>query len=220
MTERLGRPPALLPKVRAEEIWTVPAGTAVGRIHFLDGAHPTAWNEFRQWGPVSSARFDHHPEPQRTHAHRGISYCAPSINRLGTPADTLETCLREVYGPLGLIDRFARSPWFTVWELRTDLTLLDLVDSPWIARVGGNAAISSGVHGTSRRWSAAIYRSYPDVQGLYYEAATLPRGRSLALYERAAAATPKQWLTSMPLARPALRPMIQTIADRYDMTLI
>ena len=46
-------PPAVAElKTLGPEVVTLPTGSILWRIHFAGGAHPTAWNEFRSYGPT------------------------------------------------------------------------------------------------------------------------------------------------------------------------
>ena len=68
------RPPERL-VTRAENItqWS----GALWRIHRTGGAHPSAWNAPRTFGPLRSMRWDPHPEPVGPHpTGPGVSYCA------------------------------------------------------------------------------------------------------------------------------------------------
>jgi hypothetical protein len=134
--------------------------------------------------------------------------------------DPLHTCVREVFAATGTIDLSTDEPWFALWEPTRDLRLLDVVDSPWIARAGGNAAISSGARGMARQWARRAHAEYPDIDGLFYEAAALPAYRSVVLFERAQNALPGTVLLNVPLNHPGLRPAVNRIAYLYGMHLV
>lgn len=219
MTTRLPQPPRPLPDLRRSDVITASTGATFGRIFFAAGAHPAAWNSFRNYGPVAHMRFDHQPAPAKAHRTRSICYLAPA-GGFGSTFDPLETCVRETFHSTNTIDVHTGSPWFTIWASERDLVLLDVNDSPWIARAGGNAAISSGARGTARSWARAIYRQYPEVDGIYFQASTLPAARSVALFERARSALPASYLFNQPLVHPGLRGALRRIAHTYDMRLI
>jgi hypothetical protein len=220
VSERLGPPPSPLPERRPGDELLLPSGSTFGRIFSAGGSHPTVWNHFRHFGPVPSMRFDHHPPPPRDHRTRSISYLAPSRQRRKMRNDPLEACIREVFADTGLIDVHTNAPWFVLWDSTRDLRLLDVNDSKWIARAGGNGAISTGARGPSRNWSRAIHRNYRNVDGIYYATSSLPMSRSVALYERARNALPARFTLCLPLAHPGFRPALQRIAVDYDMDLI
>jgi hypothetical protein len=119
-----------------------------------------------------------------------------------------------------MIDTRAAAPWFVLFRTTRALRLLDVVDSPWIVRAGGNGAVSSGSRGMARRWSRVIYHDYPDIDGIFYEASTLRSARSVALYERAQTALPARPMVTLPLAHPGLRNALKRIAYTYGMDLV
>lgn len=57
------------------DVEVLPAGTRLYRIYFRGGEHLGGWGRFRDFGPLPSARFDHHPEPAGGH-ERAILYAA------------------------------------------------------------------------------------------------------------------------------------------------
>jgi hypothetical protein len=67
-----------------------------------------------------------------------------------------------------------------------ELRLLDVTDTTWVVRKGGNAAISSGNRSVARLWAQAIHDHYQQVDGIWYQSANCPPARSIALNERAA----------------------------------
>lgn len=220
MAERLPRRPAATPPLRPTDIRTHPIGTALGRLYFAGGPHPSAWNTFRYFGPVPTMRFDHHPPPARDHPALSISYAAPSRSRRNRRLDPLVAAVRETFAPSGIIDVTTGAPWFCLWSPSRALRLLDVVDGPWVARVGGNAAIASGARRTARAWSRDIHAAYADVDGIYYQTSSTPQMRSAALYERARPALPAAPELDLPLSHPGLRAALRRIADDYDMYLV
>lgn len=68
------RPPAEL-AITADDLTTLPAGTAMWRIHPTDRPHVVPWNALRSFGPTSN-RFDPHPPPPRDHPDHGVAYTA------------------------------------------------------------------------------------------------------------------------------------------------
>ena len=59
------------------------------RIYFRGGSYPATWNQMRYYGPVRSARFDHHLDPPGVQ-ERGILHAAAGD-------DAIATCLAEVF---------------------------------------------------------------------------------------------------------------------------
>jgi hypothetical protein len=72
----------------------------------------------------------------------------------------------------------------------------------------------------ARTWSRAIYREYPDVDGLVWSSSVLPPGRSIVLYERAADAVPAAPASDRPLSEPFLQPALGRISAKYGLTLV
>src|SRR5215471_14662181 len=93
----------------------LPAGRELWRIYFRGGRYPVRWDAFRAFGPVNSARFDHHDAPQRIQERKTLYAAVDGV-----------TCLAEVFQHLRVIDRSRGEPWLVGFALETDLTLLDL----------------------------------------------------------------------------------------------
>jgi hypothetical protein len=172
----------------------VPAGIRLWRIYFAGGAYPGSWNAFRFFGPTP-ARFDHQVPPAGP-SPRGILYAA------GGPY-AVTTCLAEVFQQTRVIDRRARSPWLTGFELTRDVPLLDLMGT-WPTQAGASTAINSGPRPRARRWSQAIYAAYPTVEGLLYASSMNGHQPAYALYERAVSSLPMFPIFNRSLADPAL----------------
>ena len=170
----------------------LPAGTELWRIYFRGGPHPAAWDTFRAFGPVATARFDHHEPPPRLQ-DRAILYAA---------AQGL-TCVAEVFQETRLIDRTHRDPWLVGFTLVTDVTLLELT-GVWPTAAGASMAINSGPRPRARRWSRAIYGAYPQIAGLWYASPMHANQPAIALYERARDALGRPPFFHRPLADPAL----------------
>ena len=191
MTQKLGKPPRTftIPPV----IKRLTPGTLVFRIYFRGGAHPSTWDQFRDFGPTGS-RFDHHTLPKRRQ-QRAIMYVT-------TGRDAIRTALAEVFQVTRHIDRSLADPWLAAFELATPVPLLN-TNSAWPAQAGGNMAINSGLRSRSRDWSRCIYRSYPQVFGIAYPS-SLTNKPCAALYERATSAVPSHPQLNVPLTHPGL----------------
>lgn len=203
MSERLPEPDPhriLSTRPKRDEVVTLAPRTRLVRIHPFGGSHPCRWNEFRAWGPVSTARFDHHPPPRRRHRHRRIAYV--------THGDTafiagLAEYFQDAGGGVGPVDVTHNRPAVTVFELEAPLELLDL-DGGWVTRAGGNQAIRTGARGRSREWARTIYRYHEDLAGLAYGSSVWGPGRCAALWERAEPALPALPLATRTLDDPGL----------------
>lgn len=224
MTERLPQPDtAKFPPLEDGDVRCLRPGTLLGRVHAAAGRHPAAWDEFRAFGPTTS-RFDHHPEPSRVHPTRAVMYAAPALRDAdGAILPVLRTCLAECFRDRGVVELARDSPHFALFETTRELRLLDVADSLWITKAGGNAAISSGARSTARAWARAIYRHYKDadaVDGIIYTCSNIPVARSMVLWERAKDAVPVRPAGHHPLASAALRAEIEVYAHELNLGLL
>lgn len=210
MTERLGRPDGARIRdttIEAADMLALPGGERLVRIHLLAGAHPSAWNEFRKYGPTTS-RFDHHMGRKRDHPSRRIAY-------LTRGADAFTAAVAEFFQDdnIGVrpIDTHLNRPNVAVLDTVRPLHLLDL-DGGWVTRAGGNQAIRTGLRSRSRDWSRIIYRHHPGLDGLAYSSSVWGPGRCVALWERAEDAFPPAPTNSRTLDDPTLAPAVAVAA--------
>lgn len=171
------------------------------------GEHPGAWNLFRHWGPVATARYDHHEPPPRMQA-RGILYAATGI-----PAS-----IAEVFQRRRVVDRVTCDPWFVGFTVATPLHLLDLT-STWPTAAGASLEMNSGPRPRAQRWSRAIYAAYPQIHGLWYASSMHTYTPVVALYERTEPLLDTAPRLHRPLSDPALRSALSRIASEigYDL---
>jgi len=190
------------------DLKVVPSGALLWRIYFRDGKFPARWEDLRFFGPVSTARFDHHLEPPHEQ-NRGILYAACDY----------ETCIAEVFQDTRVVDRKRNAPWLGGFPLRKEVILLDLTGS-WPTRAGASMSMNSGPRPRSRRWSQAIYQAYPTVQGLYYCSSMNRNEPAIALYERALSALPGHPALNRALADPDLSEIIDWCAGNLGYLVI
>jgi hypothetical protein len=195
----------------APEVEILPTGTRLYRIYFRGGEHPGGWNQFRGFGPLPSARFDHHYEPPRVQ-ERAVLYAA-------LREDAVATCVAEAFQETRLVDTRRRDPQLAAFSLVDDVPLLSL-RGRWPTRAGASANINSGPRPRTRRWSRAIYEAYPGVSGLLYASSMNGNRPAVALYERAAGALPATPDFNRPLSDAALLVPLERIASSlgYDLT--
>jgi hypothetical protein len=186
------------------ETAVLPAGTRLYRIYSRGGRHPTAWGRMRHYGPVGTARFDHHLEPAQMQK-RGILYAA-----LGS--DAVVTCVAEAFQEGRLVDTRRDDPWLACFALAEDVPLLDLAGK-WPTRAGASANVNSGPRPRCRRWSRAVHEAYPDLWGLLYASPMNGGEPAVALYKRAVGAMPRSPVFNRPLSDPALLVGLGRIAD-------
>ncbi len=191
------------------EIMILPVGALVFRIYFRGGDHPRGWKEFRTFGPLASARFDHHPEPRQLHESSGILYVASRI----------KTSVAEAFQEKRTVNTREREPWLVGFSLSEGLPLLNLMGD-WPTRAGASMNINSGPRPKSRRWSRAIHAAYPEVAGLSYASSMHANQLAVAFYERAAGAIAPNPEIHVPLSHPGLAGGLEEMADElgYDFT--
>ncbi len=184
-------------------------GTLLFRVFFQGGEHPVAWDELRSFGPLTSARFDHHPSPQRDHPDLGILYGAREV----------KTCVAEVFQQTRNINLRRRGPWLAGFELARDVRLLDLLGR-WPTRMGASTEISSGRRSVVRGWSKDIHAAYPQLHGVLYGSSMNAYREADALYERGASALPTRPVLHEPLTHPGLRDDLERFKDDLGFGLI
>jgi hypothetical protein len=186
---------------------TLRAETRLWRVYFAGGAHPTAWDGFRFFGPTPS-RFDHHDPPPRAQP-RGVIYAAREPT----------TCIAEVFQATRVIDRASRSPWLVAFDLKKEVVLLDLT-GPWPTAAGASMAINTGQRPRARRWSRAIYAAYAAVEGLLYASSMHANRPAVTLYERAQPALPAAPVFHRALSDPALLHRLSAAAARLGYRIV
>lgn len=146
-------------------LMSLPAGQQLSRVYFRTGRHPVRWYDLRYFGPVHSARFDHH-EPASDGSgqlqSRGIIYSALVT---GTSLAGLDVCLAEVFQQLRTVSRSVDTPAWAVFTLTAEITLLDL-RGKWPTKAGASQALNSGPNSSARRWAHAFYEIYPQIQSI------------------------------------------------------
>ena len=181
------------------------------RIYFRGGDYPGMWDQMRRYGPLMSARFDHHLDPPRVQ-DRGILYAA-------TREDAIATCVAEVFQDTRLVDTRRHEPWLAAFTLMEDVPLLDL-RGKWPTRARASANINSGPRPRCRRWSRTIYDAYPNLNGLYYASSMNGNEPAVALYEKASNTLPRSPVVNRPLSDAPLLIPLERIATQlgYDLT--
>lgn len=189
--------------------------TALARIYRAGGAHPLRWNQFREHGPVATARFDTHPPgagagPRRRGAAReAVLYAATD----------LRTCVAEVFQAARVVDRRTGRPYLSVWRPARTLRLLDLAGT-WPTRAGASQAISSGPRDRAREWARAIRAALPDLDGLWYRSSMDSGQPAVCLWPPARDAMPEAPLFNQPLDAPALALPLARMARRLGYRLL
>lgn len=190
------------------ELYVLQPDVVLWRIFRRSGAHPVAWNEFRAWGPVKTARFDHHVPPTRTQGRR-ILYAATLV----------DAAVAEAFQPGRVIDVDLGEPWLVGFTVLEPPRLLDLTGL-WPTAAGASTNINSGPRERAQRWARAIYAAYPEVAGLWYGSSMHANTPCVALFERAEHALPSTPIVALPLADPLLEDDLRRIAHRLRYRLL
>jgi hypothetical protein len=180
------------------------------RIYNRGGGHPTLWNTFRYYGPLS--RFDHHLVDDHGDPflqERGIFYAAADVPT--AVAEFFQHNRRRV-------NRTRNQPWLVSFTLADEVRLLNLTES-FCLRVGASMKLVSGPWVHAQNWSRGFYEAYPEIDGLYY-LSSLTNRPAIALYERASTPLfPGNTRLHRALADPLMHKALTVIVDeiRYGM---
>jgi hypothetical protein len=134
-------------------------------------------------------------------------------------ADSLLTCLGEVFQAKRRIDVVTAQPMLATFTLVRDITLLDLVGL-WPTRAGASAAIHSGPRPRAQAWARAIYDAFPDIEGVRYCSSMNANQPAMALFERALTALPPLPTSNDALSSPLLRALLLRYATRLGYRLL
>ena len=191
---------------------TIPAGRRLYRVYKRGGDHPTQWNAFRHYGPLS--RFDHH------HAGRGGDPYLQDRGVLYAAADVPTAVAEFFQRNRRCVNRTRHQPWLVTFALAFDVRLLDLTGS-FCRRAGASAKLVSGPFTHAQNWSRGFYDAYPRIDGLYY-LSSLTNRPSVALYERANEPSPLAagTLFHRALADPLLHQALTIVVEEIGYGLI
>lgn len=174
-------------------VWTDP----LWRIHRVSGAHPSAWNELRTFGPLSLSRWDPHPPPKQLHTAAG----SPVMNRapaVSYTASNPDTAFAEVFQDRKKIilspDRVLSG-----WTPTTGLELLDLVNSDFAIRNKAAHMLAAAPRSTCRAWARTIWEQLGGSIGGLLAPSTMTGGSLVVLFSMSAGAFPSAPAFSRPL---------------------
>lgn len=152
------------------DVRSLAKGSRWWRVYFADGRHAGGWNTFRNFGPVPSARFDHHYEPP-CEQERRVLYAGSSVG----------VCIAEVFQDRRRVS-FEGTPRLVSFELAREIKVLDLVGL-WPTRAGGSQAIASGPRSRSQRWARMIADTFDDLDGMIYRSSMHGGDEALVLWD-------------------------------------
>jgi hypothetical protein len=204
---KLPLPPA--PETLAWEegdLFALTRHTVLWRLHRCAGENVVPWNELRFWGP-SHARFDPQELPPGP-SDRGVSYSSIDI----------ATCLAEVFQDRRTVNTSRGSPYLTAWRPTRIMHLLDL-SGTWPIRNGASHLLNTGPYDLCRGWARAIYRRWPDLDGLWHLSAMTGRPE-VTMFTAARDTFPARPLFSRPLDDPGTRGWIVAAADEIGYEVI
>lgn len=151
------------------EIRTLGRDSRWWRIYFSASTHQPQWSTFRGYGPVPTARFDHHLPPASMQTRR-VLYAAISA----------PICVAEVFQDRRRVS-FEGSPRLVCFHLERDVRVLDLTGL-WPTRAKASQAVASGPRPRSQRWARAIADLF-DVEGVLYPSSMYGGEAALALWD-------------------------------------
>jgi hypothetical protein len=184
--------PAVLAARSPADVVVVTRVTTLWRIYTTTGPHGARWDRMRHYGPLATARFDHHLPPAAEQA-RGVLYAGLAI----------QTCVAEFFQDTRVIDCWRRGAWLVGFRLAREARLLDL-SGTWPTRAGASQAISSGPRLLARAWAVATYEAFSDLDGLWYRS-SMDGGRpAIVLNERIETGLRAQPDVNLPLSHPGL----------------
>lgn len=193
--------------------WTGP----LWRIHAVAGAHPIGWNELRTFGPVSTCRWDPHPEPRQEHSVPGTQSpeAAPAVAYAAADPDTVFVEVSQN----GIIT-LAADRALTAWEPTRALGLLDLVGSDVLMRNGATDALLSAPRSTCRAWSRAIWEQLgASIDGLRTRS-TWTGDPVIVLFPRAVSGFPEAPAFSRNLAHPDVATLARRAGGRFGWPVV
>jgi len=126
-------------------------------------------------------------------------------------ADSLLTCLAEVFQAKRRIDVVTAQPMLATFALARDVPLLDLVGL-WPTRAGASTAIHSGPRPRAQAWACAIYDAFPEIEGVLYCSSMNANQPTIGLFERALSALPLLPTSNDALSNPLLRALLLRFA--------
>lgn len=191
------------------EFHTVAPAAVLWRIHRTTGPHVTAFNQLRDFGPISTCRFDPHPDgPPRLHPGIGVLYAAGD----------LPTALAEVYQTTRVIDCVTAAPAATAFRCVRPVRLLDLTGQ-WPLRAGASHVINTGRRSATRAWARAFRTAWPDLDGLWHTS-SLTGHPCVTLFSPAADALPAAPAHTFALNDPRYLDWLLVAADTIGYDLV
>lgn len=176
-------------KTHADAIW---------RVHRTSGRHRQHWNELREFGPISTMRWDPHPGTQGHHPASAVSYAATDV----------VTAFAEAFQNRRAIT-LSPDQALAGWQPVRPLRLLDLTGN-WLLHNHASASLPAGRKDRCRNWSQAIRQTWPDLDGLWV-GSTMTGTPIVVLYKPAQDSFPASPQLHRPLDSPVLTGVITQV---------
>lgn len=178
----------------------------IWRIRRTRTPHATAWDTFRTFGPVASARFDPHDPPPHDQAE--------SVAYFGVD---WPVCLAEVFQITRVVDTRYGSPFIAGVRPTRPLRLIDL-RGEWPLTVGASHHINTGRKDHCRAWARAFRRAWPEADGL--ASVGINAGTVCTLFRPAASSVGAAPVFDRPLADQAVEAELGTAVETIGYGLI
>lgn len=172
------------------------------RIASAGGAYPTAWNEFRAFGPIAVMRWDPHHPPPSSQPDRAVFYGSPEV----------VTAVAERFQKYRHVNLRTATPYLTGFIFIRPLRLLDLTGG-WPLSQGASDSLGAAPKSTCRNWAAQILDTWPDLDGLRARS-TMTGRQTFALFPAASTALPRRPMFQTLLTHPDIYRTIAAAADQ------
>lgn len=183
----------------AEEGDFLSFGEALWRIHRTRGRHRQRWNDLREFGPISTMRWDPHPSPQGVYPGAAVSYASPNV----------ATAFAEAFQHRRAIT-LSSAQALVGWMPSRELRMLDLTGQ-WLLHNGASSSLAGGRKDRCRAWSHAIGQTWPDLDGLYVPS-TMTNAPMVVLYAPSRSAFPAGPNVARSLDSPSLSGVLVDVA--------
>lgn len=152
------------------------------RIFKTSGAHPSAWNELREFGPLPGMRFDPHPDgTPALHPGVGAAYAS----------EDFYTAFAEVFSDSKVIDREEGRRVLAAWRPIRPIRVLDITGRN-VSRIFGAASVQmTDNKNVTRAWARALFEDYGDEVDGIRSRSSVDNGFVITLFPRASDSFPR-----------------------------
>lgn len=186
--------------------WAADVPDLLWRIRFTRTNRRYAWNQFRTFGPLDSARFDPHQSPPHEQAE-GVAYFGVDW----------PVCLAEIFQEDRTIHAERLGPYITGVTPTRPLWLLDLRHD-WPLTIGASHHINTGRKDYCRAWARTLRQAWPRADGL--ASVGINAGTVVTLFNPAADSLGANPRYDQPLAAEAHEDHLATAAEQINYDLV